>query len=86
MIVNIAEAKAKLSHLINLVLNGEKVVIAKNNLPLVDLVPHKPKEKRALGLLPEKVEIPDDFIEEDTDVNAMFYGKNDEADSWISQI
>ena len=41
MLVNIAEAKAKLSSLIHAVLHGEKVVIAKNNLPLVDLVIHK---------------------------------------------
>lgn len=81
MIVNIAEAKAKLSHLINLVLHGEKVVIAKNNLPLVDMVTHKPKGKRTLGLLSDQVEIPDDFLEEDADVITMFYGEGNETDS-----
>jgi prevent-host-death family protein len=37
-IVNISEAKANLSKLVALVHRGEKVVIAKNNLPLVDMI------------------------------------------------
>lgn len=81
MIVNISEAKAKLSYLIDLVFHGEKVVIAKNNLPLVDLVPHRPKGKRKLGILSGKVDIPDDFTEEDYELNKMFYGNENENDS-----
>ncbi len=38
MIFNVAEAKANLSKLINMAFHGEEVVIAKNNLPLVELV------------------------------------------------
>jgi antitoxin (DNA-binding transcriptional repressor) of toxin-antitoxin stability system len=74
MIVNISEAKTNLSKLVNLVYQGEQVVIAKNNQPLVDLVIHKPKGKRKLGLLAGKLHVPDDFIEEDQDINEMFYG------------
>jgi len=48
-IVNISEAKTNLSKLVALVYRGEKVVIAKNNLPLVDLVIHKPGEKGNLA-------------------------------------
>jgi len=51
MIVNISEAKANLSKLVNMTCHGEKVVIAKNNMPLVDLVIHKPEGVRKLGLL-----------------------------------
>jgi len=76
MIVNISEAKANLSKLVNMVYHGEKVVIAKNNLPLVDLVIHKPEGKRKLGLLVGKFTTPDDFMEEDEDINAMFYGSD----------
>ena len=43
MMVNISEAKAHLSNLIDRVYHGEKVVIAKNNLPIADLVPHHTK-------------------------------------------
>ena len=74
MIVNISEAKANLSKLINMAYHGEKVVIAKNNLPLVDLVVHKPEGKRTLGLLAGQIDIPADFIDEDPDIDEMFYG------------
>jgi antitoxin (DNA-binding transcriptional repressor) of toxin-antitoxin stability system len=50
------------------------VIIAKNNLPLVEIVPHKPMEKRKLGLLAGQIEIPEDFLNEDEEINAMFYG------------
>jgi antitoxin (DNA-binding transcriptional repressor) of toxin-antitoxin stability system len=74
MIVNISEAKTNLSKLIDMVYHGEKVVIAKNNTPLVDMVLHKPSGKRKLGLLKGKLVVPDDFIEEDENINEMFYG------------
>jgi len=77
MIVNISEAKANLSKLVNMAYHGETVVIAKNNLPLVDLVVHKPEGTRKLGLLAGSFSLPDDFINEDSDINMMFYG--DEA-------
>ena len=76
MIVNISDAKANLSKLVNMVYHGEKVVIAKNNLPLVDLVIHKPEGKRKLGLLVGKFTTPDDIMNEDPDINEMFYGCN----------
>jgi prevent-host-death family protein len=76
-IVNISEAKANLSKLVALVYRGEKVVIAKNNLPLVDLVVHKPQGKRKLGLLQGKFAVPDNIMAEDAEINSMFYG--DEA-------
>jgi prevent-host-death family protein len=74
MIINVSEAKTNLSKLIDMAFHGEEVIIAKNNLPLVELVPHKPKEKRKLGLLAGQIEIPDDFMDEDAEINAMFYG------------
>ena len=75
MIINTSEAKTQLSKLVDMVFHGEKVVIAKNNLPLVDLVPHKPEGKRKLGLLHNQVKIPENFLDEDEDINEMFYGK-----------
>ncbi len=75
-IVNISEAKTNLSKLVALVYRGEKVVIAKNNLPLVDLVIHKPEGKRKLGILAGKFTVPDTIMEEDTEINAMFYGND----------
>ena len=75
-IVNISEAKANLSKLVALVYRGERVVIAKNNLPLVDLVVHKPEGARKLGLLAGKFTAPDDIMDEDAEMNAMFYGNH----------
>ena len=40
MIFNVSEAKAKLSQLIDRPYHGEQVVIAKNNLPIADIVIH----------------------------------------------
>ena len=74
MIINISEAKAKLSQLIDMVYHGEKVVIAKNSLPIVDLVIHQPTGIRKLGLLQDKINIGDGFLDEDEDINSMFYG------------
>jgi len=74
MIVNISEAKANLSKLVNMAYHGEKVVIAKNNLPLVDLIIHKPEGKRKLGLLAGTFSVPDDIMDEDEAINEMFYG------------
>jgi antitoxin (DNA-binding transcriptional repressor) of toxin-antitoxin stability system len=64
------------SLLITLVYRGEKVVIPKNNLPLVDLVIHKPPGKRKLGLLAGKLTFPDNIMEEDAEINAIFYGSD----------
>ncbi|RLB60776.1 MAG: hypothetical protein DRH08_14900 [Deltaproteobacteria bacterium] len=77
MIVNISEAKANLSKLIYMACHGEEIIIAKNNLPLVDLVVHKPKGKRTLGLLIGQIDIPDNFNDEDSEIAEMFYGHSD---------
>ncbi|VAX09549.1 hypothetical protein MNBD_GAMMA26-337 [hydrothermal vent metagenome] len=74
MIINISQAKTNLSKLIDMVYHGEKVVIAKNNLPIADLVIHKPTGKRKLGLLQGKLTVPDNIMDEDEELNDMFYG------------
>jgi prevent-host-death family protein len=77
VIVNISEAKANLSKLVDMAYHGEKVIIAKNNLPLVELVVHKPAGKRELGLLAGRFDVPDDILEESAEINAMFYGEDE---------
>ncbi len=74
MIINVSEAKTNLSKLIDMAYHGEEVIIAKNNLPLVELVAHKPKPKRKLGLLKGQINIPENFMDEDEEIDAMFYG------------
>ena len=59
---NIHEAKTNLSKLIQEALNGEEVVIAKGNKPVVKLVTlQQQKVKRQLGLAKGKVTMTDDF-------------------------
>lgn len=75
MIVNVSEAKTNLSKLINLAYQGEEVIIAKNNLPLVELVVHKPKSKIVFGLLSSKDfdQLDDNIMDETDEVNDLFY-------------
>ena len=54
--VNVAEAKAHLSELIDAALDGEEVVIARRNKPAVRLTVIKAKAKRPrFGTLPNSV-------------------------------
>ena len=76
MDINISEAKEQFSKLINLAYHGEKVVVCKNNLPLVDLVQHQPEGKRKLGLLKGKFVTPPSFFEADPEIEEMFYGSD----------
>ena len=68
-IVTIHEAKTHLSRLINRVLAGEEIVVARGREPVIKLVPAKPKgKKRQLGWLahtlpPGQPAIPDSFWE-----------------------
>ena len=75
VVVNVSEAKAKLSKLIDLVYYGESVTIAKNNLPVVDLVPHSPQGRRTLGRARGLITIPDDFDAESDEINDLFHGR-----------
>jgi prevent-host-death family protein len=60
--VNVHEAKTKLSKLIQKVEEGEDVVIARGNNPVVKLVLiPKFKPKRRLGTAKGKMKISDDF-------------------------
>ena len=61
-LVNIHEAKTNLSKLIKKVVNGEEVIIAKGNKPIVKLVQYDIKKpKRKVGSAKGKVKISADF-------------------------
>ena len=52
--LNLAEAKAKLSHLVDQAAKGKGVIIAKSGIPMAKLVPlddKKPKKKFKFGTL-----------------------------------
>ncbi|WP_336921625.1 type II toxin-antitoxin system Phd/YefM family antitoxin [Aquipuribacter sp. SD81] len=49
---NVAEAKAQLSRILDQVLAGEDVVLARSGVPLARLVPVEVPTRRELGFLP----------------------------------
>ena len=75
-IANIHEAKTHLSKLIEQVLAGEEVIIAKAGKPAIRLIPYQPNTKpRIPGGWEGKVTIADDFDGElPSDVLACFMG------------
>ena len=76
-IYNIHEAKTNLSKLIAETLSGKEVIIAKAGRPMAKLISYKQVLKpRKLGLLKGKISVPDDFNEEDKEINKLFYGEN----------
>ena len=61
---NVAEAKARLSQLLRKALDGEDVVIAKDNKPLVKLVPlRRTAHRRRPGSAKHQVNMSKDFGE-----------------------
>lgn len=73
---NIHEAKTQLSKLIESVLAGEEVVIAKAGKPLVKLVPYANQEPRIPGGWEGRVVISDDFDDE-SEILARFMGEEE---------
>ena len=60
--ININEAKAHLSHYLELVQKGEIVTICKRNIPIAEIKPIN-LQKRKLGFAEGEVSIPDSFFD-----------------------
>ncbi len=77
--VNIHEAKAHFSQLINQVLMGEEVIIARGNKPVIRLVPYeKQLPPRKGGQLKGLIHISEDFDEPlSEEWMDLFYGKEE---------
>ena len=58
---NITEFKAHLSILVNRALEGEEIIVARGNRPLLKLVPIEPRGKRMPGSARDKVKLAEDF-------------------------
>ena len=71
--VNMHQAKASLSRLVERALAGEEVVIARNGEPLVSLVPvRRKREPRVPGRSKDKVWIGPDFEFTDDEITELF--------------
>lgn len=63
MQVNVHQAKTQLSKLLEAVEKGEEVIIARDNVPVAELVPVR-KKKFKLGILKDQLKGPvPDFLE-----------------------
>lgn len=76
LIFNIHQAKSQLSKLIEAVQAGKEVTIAKAGRPVAKLVAYKEKRTfRKPGALKDKIFVPNNFNEEDEEINKLFYGE-----------
>lgn len=74
-VVNLYEAKTRLSLLVELAAAGETIVIAKAGKPMARLVPMKQRRRVRLGSLRHRIRIPDDFDRlASGEIEAMFNG------------
>ena len=74
-IVNMHQAKTTLSRLVERALAGEEVIIARNGMPLVRLVPIPEKpEKRVPGCSKGKIWISPDFELTDEEIDEFERG------------
>ena len=72
-IVNMYEAKTHLSKLVQKVLSGEDVILAKAGKPLVRLVPANiDKKEIKFGLLKGQIQIADDFNDFGPEMKEIF--------------
>lgn len=63
-IINISEAKAQLSKLVDQAINGQPFIIAKAGKPLVKVIKLDATEKFAtkrIGFMKGQIQVPDDF-------------------------
>jgi prevent-host-death family protein len=74
-IVNMHQAKSSLSRLVERALAGEEVVIARNGLPLVQLVPiRKNRKPRVPGRGRDQIWISPDSEFTDEEITELFEG------------
>jgi prevent-host-death family protein len=75
IVVNMHEAKTRLSELVRRTLAGERVVLARNGVPVVDLVPHDRPERREGGQLRGRFWISEDFDAPMPELEKLIYGE-----------
>jgi prevent-host-death family protein len=88
IVVNVAEAKAKLSEYLDAVVKGERVLISKHNRPIAELraVESVRAEPRPIGLARGAFTVPDSFFEPlPDDVVADFYPLEDRTHGKVAE-
>jgi len=75
LVLNVHQAKTQLSKMLDAVSRGEKVVIAKANVPVAELIPYQ-RPALQLGGFEGEIEIDDDFDSDEVNrhVTELFEG------------
>ncbi len=76
--INVHEAKTHLSHYLDEVEKGERVVVCKRNRPVAEIrpIPSRAAEKRPIGLAKGTFMVPESFFEElPEETIALFSGE-----------
>ncbi|MBO9480814.1 type II toxin-antitoxin system Phd/YefM family antitoxin [Salinisphaera sp. G21_0] len=73
-IINMHEAKSRLSQLGELAWRGERVVISRSGKPYLELIPYREQKARQPGRFKGEIEIADDFDQPDDDIIDLFEG------------
>ncbi len=80
-VVNMLDAKSKLSRLVQAVESGEEkeIVIARNGKPAARLVPIEkaPDVSKRIGIAKGLYDIPDEFDELDAEIEKLFHGEDE---------
>ncbi len=64
IMINVAEAKARLSHYLQSVQRGETVVVCRRNVPIAEIrpLPRRPRRERPVGI-DRGMQLPSSFFE-----------------------
>lgn len=85
--VNIHAAKTHLSSLLDAVLQGEEVIIAKAGKPVARIVPFKPaKQRRKAGLLRGKAWAASNAWDSDPELERLFYEGDPRFPSVLDEV
>jgi prevent-host-death family protein len=80
-VVNMLDAKSRLSRLVQAVESGEEeeIVIARNGKPAARLVPIAPKPdvSKRIGIAKGEFVVPDDFDADNEEIAKLFYGEDE---------
>lgn len=77
-LVNMHEAKSQLSRLVQEVLDGNRVRIARNGKPVVELKIIDDEVNRVPGTMAGKIWVSEDFDDYTPDIQKLFEGSDDD--------
>ena len=74
-VINMHEAKSRLSQLGESAWKGERVIISRAGKPYLELIPYQKREPRKAGRFKGQVQLSDDFDKTSDDIIDSFEGR-----------